>query len=274
MSGPPMSSPPMSGPPMSGPPMSSQTRALLLPFATVTRVARFAGLSLLRVPRVFLEPQLILDEIHFIGVSSLPVVAVTAIFAGTVIAVQGYQTFRQFGAQDMVGLFVALAGVREMAPILAAAMVSSKAGAAITSDLAAMKNGHQLDALEVMAVDPLERLVAPKLIGALIALPALTILSSFLTIASAAVISTWQLGVEKAYFLGNVEQWLRPADLYKSVIKAVVFAVIIWITSCWQGMAAGPGPEGVGRATNRAIVIEVLACLVLNVALTAVLYRG
>ena len=135
-------------------------------------------------------------------------------------------------------------------------------------------DGREFKDVEVMAVDPLERLVAPKLIGALIALPALTILSSFLTIASAAVISTWQLGVEKAYFLGNVEQWLRPADLYKSVIKAVVFAVIIWITSCWQGMAAGPGPEGVGRATNRAIVIEVLACLVLNVALTAVLYRG
>jgi phospholipid/cholesterol/gamma-HCH transport system permease protein len=137
-----------------------------------------------------------------------------------------------------------------------------------------MKNGQQLDALEVMAVDPMERLVAPKLVAALIALPALTILSSFLTVASAAAVSVWQLGVEKAFFLGNLEQWLAPSDLYKGLIKAVVFGAILWITSCWQGMAAGPGPEGVGRATNKAIVIEVLACLMLNVALTAVLYRA
>lgn len=242
--------------------------------AGFTRSILFAARAIGRLPRLATEPQLILDEVHSIGVSSVPVVGITAIFAGTVLAVQGYQTFKQFGAQDMVGLFVALAGVREMAPILAAAMVSAKAGAAITSDLAAMKNGQQIDALEVMAVDPMERLIAPKLLGSLLALPALTILSSFLTVAAAAVVSTFQLGVERAYFLSNVEQWLSPADLYKGVVKSIVFALIIWLTSCWQGMAAGPGPEGVGAATNRAIVIEVLACLTLNVLLTAVLYRA
>lgn len=238
------------------------------------RSMRFAARALTRVPRLVREPQLVLDEVHSIGVSSVPVVGITAVFAGTVLAVQGYQTFKQFGAQDMVGLFVALAGVREMAPILAAAMVSAKAGAAITSDLAAMKNGQQIDALEVMAVDPMERLIAPKLVGALLALPALTVLSSFLTVLAAAIVSTLQLGVERAFFLGNVEQWLAPADLYKGLIKSIVFALLIWSTSCWQGMAAGPGPEGVGRATNRAIVIEVLACLISNVFLTAVLYRA
>ena len=242
--------------------------------AGVARATRFAGHAILLLPRVARQPQLVVDEIWSIGVGSLPVVGITAIFAGTVLAVQGYQTFKQFGAQDMVGLFVALAGVREMAPILAAAMVSAKAGAAITSDLAAMKNGQQIDALEVMAVDPMETLVAPKLVAALIALPALTILSSFLTVVSAAVVSTMQLGVEKAFFLGNVEQWLKPEDLYKGVFKGLIFGALVWITSCWQGMNAGPGPEGVGRATNKAIVIEVLGCLTLNVALTAVLYRA
>lgn len=250
------------------------TQTLFAPFATAGRVVAFAARAISLLPRVARQPGLVTAEIYAIGAGSLPVVSITAIFAGTVLAVQGYQTFKQFGAQDMVGLFVALAGVREMAPILAAAMVSAKAGAAITSDLAAMKNGQQLDALEVMAVDPMERLIAPKLIAALVALPALTIFSSFLTVASAGVVSTMQLGVEKAFFLGNVQQWLRPEDLYKGVLKAVVFACLLWITSCWQGMNAGPGPEGVGRATNRAIVIEVLGCLTLNVALTAVLYRG
>lgn len=240
--------------------------------ARVGETARFVAKGALAAPGSFREPRLVLDEVFAIGVSSAPVVAVTAIFAGTVLAVQGYGMFRQFGAQDMVGVFVALAGVREMAPILAGAMVAAKAGAAITSDLAAMKNGQQLDAMEVMAVDPMRRLVAPKLLAALIAVPALTVLSDFLTVAAAAVVAIRQLGVEPAWFLGNVETYLGPDDLYKGVLKALVFGVVIWGTSCWQGFAAGPGPEGVGAATNRAIVIEVLAILVLNVFMTAVLY--
>lgn len=245
---------------------------LVEPLAGLGGAFRFAGRAIRVTPRSLREPRLVLDELASIGLSSLPVVAVTALFAGTVLAVQGYQTFRQFGAQDMVGLFVALAGVRELAPVLAAAMVASKAGAAITSDLAAMKNGQQLDAMEVMAVDPIERLVSPKLVAVLIALPVLTVIADFLTVVSAALVAIFQLGVERAWFLANVEDWLHASDLYKGVLKSLVFALCIWLTSCWQGMNAGPGPEGVGRATNRAIVIEVLLCLILNVVLTAFLY--
>lgn len=240
----------------------------------VAATARFLARATSRVPAALREPRLVLDELHAIGVASLPVVAITSVFAGTVLAVQGFQTFRQFGAQDMVGLFVSLAGVREMAPILAAAMVAAKAGAAITSDLAAMKSSQQIDAMEVMAVDPLERLVAPKLIAALIALPALTAIADYLTVAAAGVVAVHQLGVEGAWFLGNVDDWLGPSDLYKGLVKSLAFALFIWSTSCWQGFAAKPGPEGVGAATNRAIVIEVLLCLVGNVALTALLYTG
>lgn len=248
--------------------------AALANLAGLGAAARFSFRAVAALPRSIREPRLFLDELHFIAVGSLPVVGITAVFAGTVLAVQGYATFRQFGAQDMVGLFVALAGIREMAPILAAAMVAAKAGAAITSDLAAMKNAQQLDAMEVMAVDPMERLVAPKLLAALVALPALTVIASFLTLCSAGVVAVGQLGVESAWFLSNVETYLGPNDLYKGVVKALVFGVVIWATSCWQGFAAGPGPEGVGAATNRAIVIEVLVCLVLNVVLTAALYTG
>jgi phospholipid/cholesterol/gamma-HCH transport system permease protein len=242
--------------------------------AGIGAAMRFLLRAITKVPRALRDPRLILDEVHAIGLSSLPVVSITSVFAGTVLAVQGYQTFRQFGAQDMVGLFVSLSGVREMAPILAAAMVAAKAGAAITSDLAAMKNGQQIDAMEVMAVDPMERLVAPKLVAALIALPALTIIASFLTVLAAGLVAVFQLGVESAWFMGGIEDWLGPEDLYKSLFKSVIFAFFIWGTSCWQGFAAGPGPEGVGTATNRAIVIEVLLCLIGNVVLTAILYTG
>ena len=242
--------------------------------ASIGAAARFLVRAIAKVPRSLREPRLIVDEVYAIGVSSLPVVAIASIFAGTVLAVQGFSTFRQFGAGDMVGLFVALSGVREMAPILAAAMVSAKAGAAITSDLAAMKNGQQLDAMEVMAVDPMERLVAPKLLGALIAVPALTVIADFLLVLAAGFVSVVQLGVERASFLGNVTDWLGPEDLYKGVFKSVIFACFIWGTSCWQGFAAGPGPEGVGAATNRAIVLEVLLCLIGNLFLTAFLYTG
>lgn len=242
------------------------------PVAELGRAVRFAWSSARRSPRVLREPRLVLAEVWTIGATSFPVVAVTAIFAGTVLAVQGYQTFRQFGAQDMVGLFVALAGVRELAPIIASAMIAGKAGAAITSDLAAMKNSQQIDAWEVMAVDPIERLVAPKLLGSLIALPVLTVFADYLTVVAAGVVAIYQLGVEPAYFLANVETYLGPSDLYKGLLKSLVFAIVIWSTSCWQGLTAGPGPEGVGAATNRAIVIEVLLCLLLNVVLTFLLY--
>lgn len=247
---------------------------VLVNLAAIGAAARFLTRALTKVPRTLREPRLVLDEIHAIGVSSLPVVSIASIFAGTVLAVQGYSTFRQFGAQDMVGLFVALSGVREMAPILAAAMVAAKAGAAITSDIAAMKNGQQIDAMEVMAVDPMERLVAPRLVGALIAVPALTVIADFLLVASAGLVSVYQLGVEPSSFLGNVSDWVGPIDLYKGVLKSLFFACFIWGTSCWQGFAAGPGPEGVGRATNRAIVVEVLLCLIGNVVLTAAMYTG
>ncbi len=240
--------------------------------ASIGAAFRFLTRAAASIPRAATRPRLVLDELQAIGLSSLPVVIITAVFAGTVLAVQGYQTFRQFGAQDMVGLFVALAGVRELAPILAAAMVAAKAGAAITSDLAAMKNGQQIDALEVMAVDPVERLVTPKLLAALIAIPALTVISDFFTVIASGVVAVFQLGVEPAWFLAGVESWLGPQDIAKGLLKSLVFALCIWGTSCWQGFAAGPGPEGVGRATNRAIVVEVLLCLILNVFLTAWLY--
>ena len=240
--------------------------------ASLGATARFTGRAAALVPRSLREPRLALDELWTLGVSSLPVVAVTAMFAGTVLAVQGYQTFRQFGAQNMVGLFVSMAGVGELAPVLAAAMVAALAGAGITSDLAAMKNSQQLDAMETMGVDPVERLVAPKLVALALGLPALTMIGAFLMVASAGVVAVWQLGVEHAWFLANVTDWIGPPDLYKGVLKAEVFAIVIWTVSCRYGFTAGPGPEGVGTATNRAIVVEVLLCLMLNVILTALLY--
>lgn len=232
--------------------------------------ARTAG----RLPLALRYPRRILEDLYEIGIGTLPTVLIVAVFVGTELSLQGYQAFREFGAQNMVGVFVALAGVREMAPILVCGMIASKAGASITTNLAVMRNTSQLDAMDVMAVDPVELLVAPKFIAAVIAIPALTAIADFIAMASAYVVAVFQLGVEGAWFIENVQHYLAPADLWIGLLKALCMGIEIWVLSCYFGYTAQPGPEGVGRAANAAIVAEVVLAVLIALVITALFYGG
>lgn len=212
------------------------------------------------------------EEAFKVGIRAFFVLAIMAVFVGSNLALQGHATFKTLGAGNMVGMFVALAGVREVCPLLAATMVAAKAGTELTAQLAVMRTKEQIDALEVMAVDPRAELVAPPLIGIMITLPALTMIGIGLSVVSAWAVAVFQLGVDSGEFLDLCLRYITAADLIGSLGKAVVFGAIIAVVSGFFGLYSERGPRGVGRATNRAVVTMCILCISSNFLMTSLLY--
>lgn len=217
-------------------------------------------------------PGRVIEEAYRIGVKSLPVLLTISVFVGTNLALQGYNAFVPLGGQRLVGMFVALAGIRELAPIIAAAMVASKAGTEMASQIAVMKTREQIDALEVMAVNPLWWLVTPRLYGIILVMPALTVISIFTTVTASYLTATIQLGLNGAVFLQFARDATSGFDLMTGVIKGFLFGIVICFVSTYCGFASKKGPEGVGQATNAAVVISSVVCVSLNYLVSQVLY--
>lgn len=213
-----------------------------------------------------------IEEAYNIGVRSLPILLVISTFVGTNLALQGYNAFAPLGGQKLVGMFVALAGVREMAPIMVAAMVASKAGTEMASQIAVMRIRDQIDALDVMAIDPHWYLVTPRFFGILLVIPALNVLSTFTLLAAAFAVSTLQLGLSGHEFLALAAAQITMRDLLVTTVKSLCFGAIICTVSCYQGFHTAPGPTGVGSATNAAVVVSACLAAVLNYAITQVAY--
>jgi len=211
-------------------------------------------------------------EAYRIGVRSLPILLIISTFVGTNLALQGYNAFKPLGGQSLVGMFVALAGVREMAPIMVASMVAAKAGTEMASQIAVMRIREQIDALEVMAVNPYWYLVTPRFAGILLVLPALTILSVFTLLVSSYCVSVYQLGLNGEEFLSYVEQTMSMRDFLFTSIKSIVFGAIICMVSCFYGFYCKPGATGVGAATNSSVVVSAVLCASLNYVLSELLY--
>jgi phospholipid/cholesterol/gamma-HCH transport system permease protein len=218
--------------------------------------------------------QRVLEEAYRIGIKSLPILLVISAFVGTNIAIQGYAAFRPLGGRRLVGMFVALAGVRELAPLVTAAMVAAKAGTEMTSQIGVMRIREQIDALEVMAVNPLAYLVAPRMVGILLVLPALTIVSIFTMVSSGYAVSVLQLGLSGYHYLEFATLATAPVDFLYGVVKALVFGTIVCTVSCYFGFHCKDGPKGVGEATNRAVVVASVVCVCLNYFVSEALYGG
>lgn len=215
-----------------------------------------------------------LDSAWSIGIRSLPILVVIAGFVGSNLSLQGYKAFEPLGGQRMVGLFVGLAGARELAPIIAASMVAAKAGTEMASEVGVMRIQEQLDALEVMGVNPMSWIIAPRLVGILFVLPALTIISIFVMLAAAWAVAVVQLGLNSATFIQFAVDGMQPMDFVYGQAKGMVFGVIICTVSCWFGFTCEAGPEGVGRATNRAVVTSAVTCVIINYMLSELMYGG
>ncbi len=214
----------------------------------------------------------VMEEGHKLGVKAFPVLAVMAVFVGTNLAIQGFTAFRQLGAGSLLGMFVALAGVREVCPILAATMIAAKGGTEMTAQLAVMNTKEQIDALEVMAVDPRAELVAPSVFAIMLVLPALTIIAVAFSIGAAYLVAVHQLHVGSGDFLYHCLGNFRIYDLWVGLLKACVFGIVIASVSGYFGFHSERGPAGVGRSTNQAVVAMCVVCVSLNFLLSAIAY--
>jgi phospholipid/cholesterol/gamma-HCH transport system permease protein len=240
----------------------------------VGRVLILLGRSLLwlvRPPFRFTE---YLRQLDFIGVQSVLLIVFTGAFTGMVSALQGYNGMHRYGAESMIGATVALALSRELGPVLAALMVVSRVGSAITAELGSMRNTQQIDALSSMAVDPIQYLIVPRIVAATIVLPILALIFSFSGMVGAYVISTRSLGVDGGTFMAGVRYYMDLHDVTHGMFKSLVFGLIISLVACYHGFYATGGARGVGAATTRAVVISSVMILVSDYVMTAIMFKS
>ncbi|WP_145604865.1 lipid asymmetry maintenance ABC transporter permease subunit MlaE [Herbaspirillum huttiense] len=226
-----------------------------------------ASLGLLRRPR------LITDQIHFIGNYSLVIITVSGLFVGFVLGLQGYYTLNKYGSEQALGLLVALSLTRELGPVVTALLFAGRAGTSLTAEIGLMKAGEQLSAMEMMAVNPLQRVVAPRFWAGVIAMPVLAAIFSAVGVLGGYVVGVLLIGVDEGAFWsqmqGGVDVW---NDIANGVLKSIVFGIAVTFVALFQGYEAQPTPEGVARATTRTVVIASLTVLGLDFLLTALMF--
>jgi phospholipid/cholesterol/gamma-HCH transport system permease protein len=218
---------------------------------------------------------LIIREIFTAGVLSLIIILVSGLFVGMVLGLQGYETLQTYGAEESLGVLVSLSLVRELGPVVAALLFASRAGSAITAEIGLMKATEQIAAMEMMAVDPIARVVAPRFWGAVISMPLLAALFSAMGVLGGYLVGVVLIGVDAGAFWSQMQAAVDfKEDIINGVIKSVVFGIAVTIIALFEGYDAPPTAEGVSRATTRTVVTSSLAILGLDFVLTAFMFRG
>ena len=213
-----------------------------------------------------------LKQMMEVGVMSVPVVLITAIFTGMVLALQTYTGFKRFGAETLVGSVVALSLTREMGPVLTGLIVAGRAGAAIAAELGTMRVTEQIDALETLATNPVKYLIVPRFIAGLVMLPALTVIADIVGILGGFLITVGYFDASSAQYWERTWDFLENQDIYNGLIKACVFGAAISIVCCYKGFYTRGGAEGVGKATTGAVVISFMTILISDYFLSAWLF--
>ena len=225
------------------------------------------GYALLRRPR------LVTDQIHYMGNYSLAIIVVSGTFVGFVLALQGYYTLQRYGSSEALGLLVALSLVRELGPVIAALLFAGRAGTSLTAEIGLMKAGEQLSAMEMMAVDPVRRILAPRFWGAVIAMPLLAAIFSAMGILGGWLVGVAMIGVDAGAFWSQMQSGVDVwADVGNGVLKSMIFGLAISFIALLQGFVAQPTPEGVSLATTRTVVLASLTVLALDFVLTALMF--
>ena len=213
---------------------------------------------------------LVRDQIFFLGNYSLAIIAVSGLFVGFVLGLQGYYTLQRYGSAEALGLLVALSLVRELGPVVTALLFAGRAGTALTAEIGLMKAGEQLSAMEMMAVDPVRRILAPRFLGGIIAMPLLAAVFSAVGIIGGWVVGVVMIGIDAGSFWSQMQSGVDVwRDVGNGIIKSFVFGVTVTFVALYQGFEAQPTPEGVSRATTRTVVVGSLAVLGLDFLLTA-----
>lgn len=248
-------------------------RGVLGSLASLGAAARLLLALLARLPASLGRLGLVRDQLYFLGNRSLSIIAVSGLFVGFVLALQGYYTLQRYGSAEAVGLLVALSLVRELGPVVTALLFAGRAGTALTAEIGLMKAGEQLTAMELMAVDPLQRVLAPRFLGGLLAMPLLAAVFSAVGIVGGWIVAVPLIGIDPGAFWSQMQAGVDVfADVGNGVIKSLVFGLTATFVALWQGYTCKPTPEGVAGATTRTVVVSSLAVLLLDFMLTATMF--
>ena len=216
---------------------------------------------------------LVRDQLFFLGNYSLAIISVSGLFVGFVLGLQGYYTLQRYGSSEALGLLVALSLVRELGPVITALLFAGRAGTALTAEIGLMKAGEQLSAMEMMSVDPVRRILAPRFWGGIIAMPLLAAVFSAVGVLGGWIVGVLMIGIDAGSFWsqmqGGVDVW---RDVGNGIVKSFVFGVTVTFVALYQGFEAQPTPEGVSRATTRTVVVASLAVLGLDFLLTTLMF--
>ncbi|BAU58540.1 uncharacterized ABC transporter [Halorhodospira halochloris] len=219
------------------------------------------------------RPLLVIDQVYKLGVLSLVIIVVSALFIGMVLGLQGYYTLSDFGAAEQVGVMVALTLVRELGPVVTALLFAGRAGSALTAEVGLMRATEQLSSMEMMAIDPERRILVPRFLGVLIAVPLLATIFSAVGIIGGYLVSVGMVGIDGGAFWSNMQNAVSVRDdILNGLIKSVVFAVVVGWVALHKGYMAVPTSEGVSRATTLSVVHASLIVLGLDFLLTALMF--
>ena len=228
------------------------------------------------VPSALARPRLVAQQVYAVGVLSMVIIVVSGSFIGMVLALQGYRTLVGFGAEESLGVFVALVTVRELGPVVTALLFAGRAGSALAAEIGLMRATDQLSGMEMMAVDPVRRVVAPRWVAGFLCMPLLAAIFSVMAIGVAGghLMGVEVLGVDDGAYWSQIQAQVEFDDIWNGVVKAIVFGIVISWIAVYQGYHAAPTSVGVSDATKATVVLSSLATLALDFILTAFMFQG
>jgi len=248
-------------------------KATIVYFERLGRASQFLVQVLASVPSVLPRPRLLLNQLFAVGVLTLVIILVSGLFVGMVLGLQGYNTLVKFGAEESLGVMVALSLVRELGPVVTALLFAGRAGSALTAEIGLMKATEQLSGMEMMAVDPIRRVIAPRFLAGILSMPLLAAIFSVVGVYGGHFVGVVLLGVDDgAYWAQMQSQVELSGDIYNGVVKSVVFGFVAAWIALFEGYDSVPTAEGVSRATTRTVVHTSLAVLGLDFVLTALMF--
>ncbi|WP_343559685.1 MlaE family ABC transporter permease [Kiloniella sp. b19] len=247
-------------------------RLTLAFFELVGRIAVFAFTTLSHFFRPPFYPRLLLKQMIEVGYYSLPVVGLTAIFTGMVLALQSYTGFARFSAESAIPNVVVVSITRELGPVLAGLMVAGRVGAAMAAEIGTMRVTEQIDALKTLATNPFKYLIVPRVLAGLLTLPLLVLVADIIGVLGGYLVAVYKLGFNPATYMKNTLDFLQPLDVISGLVKAAAFGFIITLMGCYHGYHSRGGAQGVGSATTNAVVSASILILTFNYIITELFF--
>lgn len=247
-------------------------RVFLLFLESTGRISLFAVASLSHCVRPPFYPRLIARQMVDIGYYSLPVVALTTLFSGMVLALQSYSGFARFQAENAIATVVVLSITRELAPVLAGLMVAGRIGASMAAEIGTMRVTEQIDALKTLSTNPYKYLIAPRILAGLTMLPLLVLVGDIIGVFGGYLVSVYKLGFNPAHYIKQTFDYLETIDVVSGLVKAAAFGFIVTLMGCYHGYNSRGGAQGVGVATTNAVVSAAILILIFNYVITELFF--